>query len=62
MTRLNVGVRQNWDVLADFSKARLNDLRYLPRADWPITRTQRIVTTLSTIRTMEYCHGYRRHP
>ena len=26
-------VRQNWDLLVDFSKVRLNDLRYLPRGD-----------------------------
>jgi hypothetical protein len=26
----NAAVRQNWDLLADFSKARLNDQRYLP--------------------------------
>jgi hypothetical protein len=27
----NAAVRQNWDLLADFSKVRLNDQRYLPR-------------------------------
>lgn len=27
----NATVRQNWDLLADFSKVRLNDQRYLPR-------------------------------
>lgn len=25
-------IRQNWDLLVDFSKVRLNDQRYLPRA------------------------------
>jgi hypothetical protein len=28
----NDAVRQNWDLLANFSKVRLNDQRYLPRA------------------------------
>ncbi len=27
----NDAVRQNWDILANFCKVRLNDLRYLPR-------------------------------
>lgn len=27
----NAAVRQNWDLLVDFSKLRLNDQRYLPR-------------------------------
>ena len=29
---VNAAVRQNWDLLVDFSKVRLNDQRYLPRA------------------------------
>lgn len=28
----NVAVQQNWDLLVEFSKMRLNDQRYLPRA------------------------------
>ncbi|MGA2701460.1 MAG: hypothetical protein ABSH35_10220 [Isosphaeraceae bacterium] len=28
----NAALRQNWDLLVDFSKLRLNDQRYLPRA------------------------------
>jgi len=28
----NAAVRQNWDLLVNFSKLRLNDQRYLPRA------------------------------
>lgn len=28
----NVALRQNWDLLVEFSKQRLNDQRYLPRA------------------------------
>jgi hypothetical protein len=28
----NSAVRQNWDILVQFSKVRLNDQRYLPRA------------------------------
>jgi hypothetical protein len=28
----NAAVRQNWDLLVNFSKVRLNDQRYLPRA------------------------------
>jgi hypothetical protein len=28
----NLAIRQNWDLLADFSKVRLNDHRYLPRS------------------------------
>jgi hypothetical protein len=27
----NFGIRQNWDLLVNFSKVRLNDQRYLPR-------------------------------
>jgi hypothetical protein len=27
----NLALRQNWDLLVDFSKGRLNDQRYLPR-------------------------------
>ncbi len=30
----NAAVRQNWDLLADFSKVRLNDQRYLPRGSF----------------------------
>jgi hypothetical protein len=30
---VNAAVRQNWDLLADFSKVRLNDQRYLPQLD-----------------------------
>jgi hypothetical protein len=29
----NLAIRQNWDLLVDFSKVRLNDQRYLPRGD-----------------------------
>lgn len=31
----NAGIRQSWDILADFAKNRLNKIRYLPASRMP---------------------------
>jgi hypothetical protein len=42
----NLAIRQNWDLLADFSKGRLNDQRYLPRATLDAGYHQRLMNAL----------------
>jgi hypothetical protein len=42
----NLAIRQNWDLLADFSKGRLNDLRYLPRDMLDTHDQQRLISAL----------------
>ena len=42
----NLAIRQNWDLLADFSKARLNDQRYLPRGTLDARDQQRLMSAL----------------
>jgi hypothetical protein len=42
----NAALRQNWDLLVRFSRARLNDLRYLPRATIDPTEVRRIYEAL----------------
>jgi hypothetical protein len=42
----NLAIRQNWDLLADFSKARLNDQRYLPRGLLDTRDQERLMAAL----------------
>jgi hypothetical protein len=42
----NLVIRQNWDLLADFSKGRLNDQRYLPRGMLGAGEQQRFIDAL----------------
>ena len=41
-----LAIRQNWDLLADFSKGRLNDQRYLPRGTFGPTEFKRLTDAL----------------
>ena len=50
-------IRQNWDLLVDFSKQRLNDQRYLPRATLD-PKDLKSYNDASMIQEMEYLHGY----
>ena len=42
----NMAIRQNWDLLVDFSKKRLNDLRYLPRSKLSAIEATRLTNAL----------------
>jgi hypothetical protein len=42
----NVNIRQNWNLLVDFSKKRLNDFRYLPHRGLAATDLARLISAL----------------
>jgi hypothetical protein len=42
----NVDIRENWYLLVEFSKKRLNDLRYLARADLKIADSSSLMAAL----------------
>ncbi len=42
----NTIIRQNWDLLVDFSKKRLNDLRYIPRHKLPTPEFSKLMNAL----------------
>jgi len=42
----NSSIRQNWDILLEYSKERLNDLRYQPRAELDLIDAARIEQAL----------------
>jgi hypothetical protein len=42
----NTIIRQNWDLLVDFSKKRLNDLRYIPRQKLPTPEFSKLMNAL----------------
>jgi hypothetical protein len=42
----NTIIRQNWDLLVDFSKKRLNNLRYIPRHKLPSPEFSKLMNAL----------------